>query len=104
MGLSLTSGCATHSLCSSRTPSARNPCAQQGERFDRIDERVELDELPFLPEQAIELGRLERAEAAPEDEVLRGRDGRNRVELEESEPANGLQDAASGAVEQLRAN
>src|SRR6266545_4489262 len=38
--------------------------------LDRPDERVPLDELPLLPEQPVELGAVERAEAAPENEVL----------------------------------
>src|SRR5205807_2222571 len=81
-----------------------HPCTEQRERFDRIDERVELDERPLLPQQAVELGGVERAEAAPEDEVLWRRDGRDRIELEEPEPAHRLEDAARRAVEQLRAD
>ena len=42
------------------------------------------------------------AEPAPEDEVLRGRDGRDRVELQEAEPSHGLEDARRRAVEELR--
>src|SRR5207253_9176216 len=76
----------------------------QRQRLGRIDEGVELEELPFLPEQPVELGRVESAEPAPEDEVLGWRDRRDRIELEEPEPAHGVEDAASGAVEELRAD
>ena len=69
----------------------------------RVDEGAPLDQLPLLPEEALELRGVERPEPAPEDEVLRRRDARNRVELEEAEPADGLEDAARPAVEPLRA-
>src|SRR5438270_11807664 len=64
------------------------------QRLDRPDERVPLEELPLLPEQPVELGGLVGAEAAPEDEMLRPSDGRDRVELEEPEPAHRLEHAA----------
>ena len=78
--------------------------ANQRQRLDRIDERVPFEEAPLDPEQAVELARIERAEPAPEDEVLRRRDGGDRVELQEAEPANRVEDAARGAVEELCAD
>ena len=77
---------------------------QQRQRLDRIHERVVLDEPALLPQQPVELGRVEVAEAAPEDEVLRRRDGCDRVELEEAEPADGVEHPARRAVKQLRAH
>jgi hypothetical protein len=65
---------------------------------------VPLEQPPLVPEQAIELRRVEGPETAPEDEVLRGRDGGDGVELEEPEPADGMEDSACRAVEQLGAN
>src|SRR5205085_8612964 len=38
-----------------RAPVAPHPRAKQGQRLDRVDEGVELDELPVLPEQPPEL-------------------------------------------------
>ena len=87
-----------------RAPVPAHEGPQERERLDRIHERVELDEPALLPQQPVELGRVEVAEAAPEDEVLRRRDGRDRVELEEAEPPNGVQHPARRAVEQLRAH
>ena len=56
--------------------------------LDRPDERVPLEELPLLPQQPVELGRVEAAaEPAPENEPLRRRDRRDRVELQAAEPA-----------------
>jgi hypothetical protein len=40
-------------------------------------------------------------EPAPEDQALRGCDGGDRVDLEEAEPAHGLEDAGRAAVEEL---
>jgi hypothetical protein len=78
--------------------------AEQREVLDRPDVGVPLDELALVPEQAVELAGVVRAEAAPEDELLRRCDGRDRVDLEEAEPANRLEDVARGAVEELRAD
>jgi hypothetical protein len=61
-----------------------------------------LDELPLLPEEAIEFRGIVRAETAPEDELLRRRDGRDRVELQETEAANRFEDVVRRAVEELR--
>src|SRR5262245_2127226 len=78
--------------------------AQQRQRLDRPDERVPLDQLLLVPEEAVELARVERPEAAPEHEPLRRSDGRDRVELQEAEPPDRVDDALRGAVEQLRAD
>src|SRR5262249_1529530 len=74
----------------------------QRQRLDRVDERVELEQLAFLPEQPVELGPVEGPEPAPENEVLRRRNGGDRIELEEAEPPHGVEDAARRAVQQLR--
>ena len=64
---------------------------------------IRLEELPRLPEQAIELGAVVAwAEPRVEHEVLGRRDRRDGVDLEEPEAANGREDAARGAVEGLR--
>src|SRR5262249_16307501 len=70
----------------------------QRPRLDRVDERVELEQLAFLPEQPVELGPVEGPEPAPENEVLRRRNGGDRIELEEAEPPHGVEDAARRAV------
>ena len=75
---------------------------QHRKLLDRVDERVDLDELVLLPDQAVELLPSVGPEPAPEHEVLRRRDRRDRIDLEEAEPADRLQDAARRAVEQLR--
>src|SRR5262249_37060318 len=72
--------------------------------LDRIEVRVPLHELALLPEQPVDLLGLERAEPAPEDEVLRRGYARDRVELEEAEASHGLEDAVRAAVERLRAD
>ena len=77
---------------------AAHACLEERQVLDRVDERVPLDELSLLPEQPLELGGVERTEAAPEDEMLRRRDGRDRVELEEAEPAHGLEHAPGRVV------
>src|SRR5579859_555795 len=68
-------------------PQVERPVAPAHERLqdreilDRVEERVPFDELPFLPEQAVDLAGVPRSESAPEDEMLRRRDRRDRVEL-----------------------
>ena len=79
-----------------------HPRLEQRQRLDRPDERVPLDELPVDSKQPVQFGRVEGSEAAPEDEVLRRRDGRDRVELEEPDPADSVEDAARRAVDELR--
>ena len=78
--------------------------ADEGQVLDRPDEGVPLEELPLLPEQPVELGGVEGAEAAEEDELLRRRDRRDRIHLEEAESANRVEDRGRRAVEQLRAD
>ena len=53
------------------------------------------------PEEAVELGDVVGTEPAPEDEVLRGRDGRDRVDLQEAEVTDGLDDVGRRPVERL---
>jgi len=86
-----------------RMPAALAAHARQDERqvLDRVDERVPLDEPPLLPQQPVELCAVEGPEPAPEDEVLWRRHSRDRVDLEEPEPADGIEDTRRGAVEQL---
>ena len=69
-------------------PGLAHPRPDQRQVLDRPDERVPLEELPLLPQQPVELGAVVRAEPAPEDEVLRRRHRRDRVDLEEAEPAD----------------
>ncbi len=83
-------------VAASRAAHAR---AEQRQVVGRPDEGAPLDELALLPEQPVELGAVEGIEPAPEDEVLRRRDGRDRVDLQEAEPAYGVQDVRRGAVE-----
>ena len=91
-------------------PAVEWPVAPPHERLQhrqvlaRVEEGAPLDELPLLPEQPVELGGVERAEAAPEDEVLRRRDAGDRVELEEAEAAHGLEHSVGVAPEALRAD
>jgi hypothetical protein len=88
-----------------RAPVPPHQRAQERQRLDRPDVCVPLDQLALAPQQPVELAAVvRRPEAAPEDEVLRGRDRRDRVELQEPEPSNGRQDSAGGAGEKLRAN
>ena len=81
-----------------------HPRLDQRQRLDRIHEGVPLEQLPLDPEQVIQFCGVERAESAPEDQVLRPRDGRDRVDLEEAEAPNGVEHALRGAVEKLRAD
>src|SRR5581483_5040280 len=63
-------------------PPPTHPRAQQRQRVFRVDERAPLEELPLDPEEPVELRRVVRAEAAPEDETLRRCDRRDRIDLE----------------------
>ena len=85
-------------------PARPHPCAQQRQVFDGPDERVPVDELALLPEQAVDLRRVVGAEAAPEDELLRRCDGRDRVDLEKADSADRVEDRAGRPVEQLRSD
>jgi hypothetical protein len=60
--------------------------------LDRVDEGPPLEELLLLPEQPVEVGGVVRPEPAPEDEPLRGRDGSDRVDLQETDLADGVED------------
>src|SRR5215207_1160351 len=85
-------------------PRLAHPRADEWQVFERPDERVPLEEFPLFPQKAIELRLVERAEPAPEDELLRRRDSRDRIDLEEAEPADRLENVARRPVEELRAN
>ena len=88
-----------------RAPRAlAHPRADEREVLDRPDEGVPLEELPLLPEQPVELGAVVRPEAAPRHEVLRRRDGRDRVDLEVPKSPHRVEEVARRAVEQLRAD
>ena len=88
-----------------RAVAAPHERLQERQVLGRVEERVPLDQLPLVPEQAVELGRVvPAAEPAPEDEMRRRRDRGDRVELEETEPPDGLLDAVRAAVEELRAD
>ena len=60
--------------------------------------------LRFFQSSASSSAGVERAEPAEEDELLRRRDGGDRVHLQEAEPSHGVEHARRGAVEQLRAH
>src|SRR5207248_5914070 len=77
---------------------------EEGQVLGRPDERVPFDELPLLPEQAVELRRVERPEPGPEDEMLRRRNDGDWVELQEPQPADRVEDVGRRAVEELRAD
>ena len=74
------------------------------QRLDRPDVRVPLEQLPLIPEEAVELGDVVRAETTPEHELLRWSDGRDRVDLEEAERAHRVENRRRRAVEQLCAH
>src|SRR5713226_7523248 len=86
-----------------RMPAALAAHAREDERqvLDRVDEGVPLEEPALLPQQPVELRAVEGPEPAPEHEVLWRRHSRDRVDLEEPEPADGIEDTRRGAVEQL---
>ena len=74
----------------------------QREIFDRVDEGVPLEQLPVIPQQPVELGRVVPAEPAPEHEPLRRCYDRDRVELEKAETPHGVQHPSGRPVKQLR--
>ena len=74
-----------------RPVAAAHPRPQKRQILGRPDERVPFDELSLLPDQPVELFAVVRPEPAPEHEVLRRRDRRDRVDLEEPEPAHGVE-------------
>ena len=59
---------------------------------------------PLLPQQPVELAAVEGTEPAPQHELLRGRHGGDRIELEEPESPHRLEDARRRAVESLSAD
>ena len=82
---------------------ALHPREQRRERFLRVDERDPFEELALV-EQALELVAVVLAEPAPEDEELRRRDTRGRVELQAAEPPDRVEHARGAAVEGLGAD
>ena len=85
-------------------PAAPHPRLDERQRLDRPDVRVPLEELLLDPQQAVELRDVVRPEPAPEHELLRRRDGGDRVDLQEAEPLHGVEDRRRRPVEELRAN
>jgi hypothetical protein len=83
-------------------PAPPHPRLHERQVLDRPDEGVPLEELPFLPEETVELRRIEGAEPAEEHELLRRRDRRDRVHLQEAELSHGVEDRRGAPVEQLR--
>src|SRR5205807_1763911 len=82
-----------------RPAHAREQC---GQVLSRPQEGVPLDQRPLVPEQAVELTTvIAQAEPAPQHEVLRRRNGGDRIQLEESEMADRAQDVGRRAVQQL---
>jgi hypothetical protein len=72
-------------------PALPHPGLNQREVLLGPDERVPLEE-PSLFQQAVELGTVVRTEAAPEDEILRRCDRRDRIHLQESQSADRVRD------------
>ena len=62
---------------------AAHPRPEQRQVLDRVDERTPFDERALLPDQLVQLAGVVGAEPAPGNEVLRRRDGRDRVDLQE---------------------
>ena len=85
-------------------PVTAHPGADERQIVDRPDERVPLEELPLLPDEPVELGDVEPAEPAVQHEVLRRCDRRDRIELQEAEPLDDVQDTGAAPVQQLRAH
>ena len=85
-------------------PAAPHPRLDEWERLHRPDVRVPLEELLLYPQQPVELRDVVRPEPAPEHELLRRRDGGDRVDLQEAEPLHGVEDAGCRAVEKLCAD
>jgi len=57
-----------------------------------------------VPQESIEIGDVARTKPAPEDEVLRRCDRRDRVDLQEAELPDRVEDVFRRAVEELRAD
>jgi hypothetical protein len=60
---------------------------------------VPFDELALFPQQAVELGGIVWAEPAPQNELLRRRDRRDRIDLEEAEVPDRVEDRTCRPVE-----
>jgi hypothetical protein len=77
----------------------------QPEIARRTYERVELEQRAVLLESALQvIGPVARAEAAPRDEIRAGRDRRGRVELQQRQPPDDLEEVRRARrLEQLRA-
>ena len=82
-------------------PPPRHARADEREILHRVDERVVLDQLALLPQQAVELAYVVRPEPREEHELLRRRHGRDRVHLQEPELAHGVEHTGRAAVEKL---
>jgi hypothetical protein len=85
-----------------RAPRRAHQSFDQRQVLARIDERVPFEELSLIPEQPVELCPVVPGDAAPENEMLRRRDGRDRVDLEAAEVPDRRQDVGRRPVEQLR--
>jgi hypothetical protein len=59
--------------------------------------RPVLEQAPLVPQEAVQVGRVVSAEAAPEDEEVGARDCARWVELQAAEVADGLEDGV-GAI------
>src|SRR5207245_4711642 len=67
-----------------------------------VDALVILEQLARLPHQPVELGHVEWPEAAEQHELLRRRDSRDRIHLQEPEAPDRVEHAVCTAVEELR--
>jgi hypothetical protein len=79
-----------------------HPGSEQWKVLDRPDVRVPLDERLLFPEQPVELGDVVRSEPTPEDELLRWCNRRDRVDLQEAELSDGVEDGGRRPVEAER--
>ena len=96
----------TRSRCCCQRALRSIACApQQRQVLDGPEERVPLDELSRSPRADGRARPVVRsAEPAPEHEMLRRSDRRDRVELQEAEAPHGAEHVGRGAVEQLCAH
>src|SRR5688500_10648210 len=85
------------------TAEVADPRPDERQVLDRVDERIPLEQGAVLPQQPVEPRAVVlRPEPTEEDEMLRALDRSDDVDLEEAEPADGLEHAVGAAVQQLR--
>jgi hypothetical protein len=78
-----------------------HPGANERQVLARPDEGGPLEELSLVPDQPVELGRIEVPDPVEQNKVLGPCHGRDRIHLQKPEPAHDLQHARCAAVERL---